>query len=88
MPGRRALLAGSAALIAGGPVSARAGTRDQCADGKATWVPSEDLVRELPRVMRIAGVPGAAIAVVDRGQLAWSRSFGVKNILTRDPVRK
>ena len=88
MPGRRALLAGSAALIAGGPVSARAGTRDQCADGKATWVPSEELVRELPRVMRIAGVPGAAIAVVDRGQLAWSRSFGVKNILTRDPVRE
>ncbi len=36
--------------------------------------------------MRIAGVPGAAIAVVDRGKLAWSRSFGVKNILTRDPV--
>lgn len=38
--------------------------------------------------MRIAGVPGAAIAVIDRGKLAWSRSFGVKNILTRDPVRE
>lgn len=38
--------------------------------------------------MRIAGVPGAAIAVVDRGKLAWSGSFGVKNVLTRDPVRE
>lgn len=38
--------------------------------------------------MRIAGVPGIAIAVVDRGRLAWSRGFGVKNILTRDPVRE
>ncbi|MGQ3400499.1 serine hydrolase domain-containing protein [Sphingopyxis sp. BE235] len=38
--------------------------------------------------MRIAGVPGVAVAVVDRGRLAWSRSFGVKNILTRDPVRE
>ena len=38
--------------------------------------------------MRIAGVPGAAIAVIDRGKLAWSRGFGVKNILTRDPVRE
>lgn len=37
--------------------------------------------------MRIAGVPGVAIAVVDGGRFAWSRSFGVKNILTRDPVR-
>lgn len=36
--------------------------------------------------MQIAGVPGVAIAVVERGQLAWSKSFGVKNILTRDPV--
>lgn len=37
--------------------------------------------------MRIAGVPGASIAVVDRGKLAWSGGFGVKNMLTRDPVR-
>ena len=88
MLGRRALLVGSAALIASGPVSvrARAGTRH--ADDNAAWIPSEALVYELPRLMRIAGVPGVAIAVVDRGRLAWSRSFGVKNVLTRDPVRE
>ncbi len=50
-------------------------------------MPSEQLVRDIPRFMRVAGVPGVAIAVVDRGRLAWSRGFGVRNILTRDPVR-
>lgn len=86
MFGRRTLLAGSATLIAGGAVSARAGTR--CSDGKASWIPSADQLRELPRLMRIAGVPGVAIAVIDRAKLAWSGSFGVKNMLTRDPVRE
>lgn len=82
--GRRALLFGFSALIVGSAASARAGQRP---DSSATWIPPEELVRDLPRLMHIAGVPGAAIAVADRGKLAWSRSFGVKNILTRDPVR-
>jgi CubicO group peptidase (beta-lactamase class C family) len=82
MLGRRALLAGSAALIAGTAVS-RAGTPP----ARAGWIPSAEQLRELPRLMRIAGVPGVAIAVVDRARLAWSGSFGVKNMLTRDPVR-
>jgi len=82
------LLAGSAALIAGGAASAWARTAAPSVGGKRGWIPSGELVRDLPRFMRIAGVPGIAIAVVDRGALAWSRSFGVKNILTRDPVRE
>lgn len=86
--GRRALLVGSAALIASGSASARAGTPPLCPDGNASWIPSANLVRDLPRLMRIAGVPGIAIAVVDRKGLAWSGGFGVKNILTRDPVRE
>jgi CubicO group peptidase (beta-lactamase class C family) len=85
---RRTLLFGSAALIASGPVSARAFTIARCPeDGDAAWIPSEELLQDLPRLMRIAGVPGAAVAVVDRGRLAWSGAFGVKNILTGDPVR-
>ena len=84
--GRRTLLTGSAALIAGGAVPARAATPPSCPGGDAAWVPSEALVAKLPRLMRIAGVPGVAIAVVDQGRLAWNRSFGVKNILIRDPV--
>lgn len=82
------MLIGSAALIAGGAAPARARAVTQCLDDKADWIPPDNLVRDLPRLMRIAGVPGAAIAVVDRGKLMWSRSFGVKNILTRDPVRE
>lgn len=84
--GRRALLAGSAALIGGGATSAAARTEAECRDENANWIPSGDLVRTLPRLMQIAGVPGAAIAVADRGALVWSRGFGVKNILIRDPV--
>ncbi len=57
MLGRRALLAGSAALIAGGSVPARALASAQCPDGNTAWIPSEDLLRDLPRVMRIAGYP-------------------------------
>src|SRR5512144_986750 len=86
MLGRRAVLAGSAALAAGGAAPARAVAAARCPDGKAAWIPSEELLGDLPRLMRVAGVPGAAIAVVDGGKLAWSRSFGVKNILTGDPV--
>lgn len=86
--GRRALLAGCAALIAGGATSARARTGARCSESNSGWIPSENLVQELPRLMRIAGVPGTAIAVVDRGRLAWSKSFGVKNALTHDPVRE
>lgn len=86
MLGRRALLGSSAALMAGGAVASRAPAAAQCADRNASWIPSDELVQELPHLMQIAGVPGVAIAVVERGQLAWSKSFGVKNILTRDPV--
>ena len=86
--GRRAVLTGAAALIAGGQAAAGTdGGPPRCSSGNAAWIPSDDLVRDLPRLMRIAGVPGVAIAVVDRGTLAWSRGFGVKNILTRDPVQ-
>lgn len=88
MLGRRAMLSGSAAFIASGSAFARARTGVQRSGDSTAWIPSEELVRELPRLMRVAGVPGAAIAVVDRGKLAWSRTFGVKNILTRDPVQE
>ncbi len=88
MIGRRALLAGSTALTLGGAASARAGTDPECRSDSAGWIPSEELLRDLPRDMRIAGVPGVAIAVVEGGKPVWNRSFGVKNILIRDPVRE
>lgn len=84
---RRALLAGSAAMMASGAAFARALDTARFPGGKSSWIPSEDMVRDIPRLMRIAGVPGLTIAVADRARLAWSKSFGVKNILTGDPVR-
>lgn len=86
MPGRRTLLGGFAALIAGSAMPARAQASAPDTNGKPSWIPPDGLIEALPRLMRIAGVPGVAIAVVDRGTPAWSGSFGVKNILTRDPV--
>lgn len=86
MPGRRTLLGGCAALIAGSAMPVRAQAPAPDANRKPNWIPPDDLIEALPRLMRIAGVPGVAIAVVDRGMPVWSGSFGVKNILTRDPV--
>lgn len=92
MLSRRSMLVGSTALMTGfstgGLASARFGTDTRSPDEDAGWIPSQELVQQLPRMMRTAGVPGVGIAVVDRGKLAWSRSFGVKNILTGDAVRE
>lgn len=46
-------------------------------DPDADWLPSEELLQDLPRQMRALGVPGVGIAVVEQGRLAWSRGFGV-----------
>lgn len=86
--GRRSLLAGSTALVAAAAAPAQAHAQDSRANGNAAWIPSEALLRDLPRDMRVAGVPGVAIAVVDGGKPVWTRSFGVTNMLTRDPVRE
>jgi len=53
---------------------------------RRSWIPSDDFLRDLPRLMRVAAVPGLAIAVIENGRLAWTRGFGVKNSLTGDPV--
>lgn len=79
---RRALLmlGGALTVAAAGPGWAAVGPP------RRSWIPSDDFLRDLPRLMRVAGVPGLAIAVIENGQLAWTRGFGVKNSLTGDPV--
>ena len=39
------------------------------------WQPSADLLRNLPRLLELASVPGLAVAVVDGGRV-WTRGFG------------
>ncbi len=55
-------------------------------DPDADWIPSQELLRDLPRQMQALGVPGIAIAVVEDGRLAWSRGFGVANAERGTPV--
>jgi CubicO group peptidase (beta-lactamase class C family) len=39
------------------------------------WQPSADLLRNLPRLLELASVPGLGMAVVDAGRV-WTRGFG------------
>ena len=55
-------------------------------DAEADWIPGDDFLRELPRQMQALGVPGIGIAVVEAGQLAWSRGFGVRDAQGPAPV--
>ena len=57
-----------------------------CRKRSGAWIPSHDFLAELPRIMEAFAVPGVAIAVVDEGEVVWSRPFGVTNALTRTPV--
>jgi CubicO group peptidase (beta-lactamase class C family) len=42
--------------------------------------------RRMPGLMRETKVPGAAIAVVSNGRIAWQRAFGTKDAASREPV--
>lgn len=80
---RRTVLSGAAASSAMSLAPARLlATRP----ARREWVPSPAVLARLPVLMRVAGVPGASVAVGARDQVVWSGSFGVKNVETRDPV--
>lgn len=75
----------SAAALAGGSIglpslSIVSPTADR------PWIPPDDFLAELPRLMRLASVPGVAIAVVENGAVHWTRSVGVANTTTGAPV--
>jgi CubicO group peptidase (beta-lactamase class C family) len=84
-PDRRRFLALSAAAGAAGlaPLAALAGT---CGTSPAPWIPSDEFLAELPRIMQAFAVPGVGVAVVEDGEVVWSRPFGVTHALTRTPV--
>jgi len=50
------------------------------------WIPSDAFLATLPEWMRAFGVPGVAIAVVEQGELAWHRGFGVADVESGAPV--
>ena len=82
---RRELLAASLGLsaLAAGSRTLRAAPR---CNPDAEWVPAPELLQDLPRQMQALGVPGLGMAVVEHGQLAWSREFGLANVALGTPV--
>lgn len=53
------------------------------ARGAAVWGPSTALLRDLPRLLELAMVPGVAVSVIERGK-TWQAGFG---LASRDPER-
>lgn len=85
LPSRRRFLAATAALCVAGAVPwPRANAAPCSPDGP--WIPGDDFLAELPRLMQAFAVPGVGIAVVEDGALAWSRVFGVGNVETAAPL--
>ena len=55
-------------------------------DDAANWIPSDAFLVDLPRLMQALRVPAIGMAVVERGEVVWSRNLGVLNAETRTPV--
>ena len=51
-----------------------------------TEVTVPQLERDIPELMKQAGVPGLAIAVIRGGKTTWLRGFGMKEVKTGQPV--
>ena len=82
---RRRLLAGGVGVAALAALPMRARAAPRC-DRDADWIPSDAFLEDLPRQMQALGVPGLGIAVVEAGELAWSRGFGVADAARGTPV--
>lgn len=55
-------------------------------DDAANWIPPDAFLADLPRLMQALRVPAIGMAVVERGEVVWSRSLGMLNAETRAPV--
>jgi CubicO group peptidase (beta-lactamase class C family) len=49
-------------------------------------VPSSQLQKDIPDLMRQADIPGLSVATVRNGKLGWRHNFGVKNAKSNEPV--
>lgn len=81
-----------AACVATCPISATASSANPAgvSDVTITQVHVDKAVAALDGIatdlMRKTGVPGMAIAVVERGKIAYAKGFGVRDIRTKKPV--
>jgi len=82
---RRRLLASGLGLATAALLPRRAWPAPKV-DPDADWIPSPELLQDLPRQMQALGVPGMGIAVVEAGKLAWSRGFGLADVERGIPI--
>ena len=89
---RRFLKRGAAAALCLAPLS-RAGAQQAARPRAASLdagVPAPKLIADLrgfiPDLMKHHGVPGLSAAVVREGRVVWSEGFGVRSVLTKEPV--
>jgi len=61
-------------------------SRAAACDDSAGWIPPDAFLDDLPRLMRALRVPAIGLAVVERGEVVWSRNFGVTHALAGTPV--
>ncbi|MCR6664205.1 MAG: beta-lactamase family protein [Luteimonas sp.] len=50
------------------------------------WVPMDDFLADLPRLMQALGVPGVGIAVVEAGAPSWSQVYGLADAAQGTPA--
>ncbi|MFL5403107.1 MAG: serine hydrolase domain-containing protein [Gemmatimonadales bacterium] len=73
---RRHFVWGSAGLVVAATRTGRAWPAQAAlVEAGPRWLPNPDLLRNLPRLLELASVPGLGIAVVDGGK-TWIRGFG------------
>ena len=90
-PDRGAFLATSAQALVSGIACAHLGC------GRETMRPDAthrtgfdrlivDLEHRIPNTLRDTAVPGCSIALIRKGEVAWSRGFGVADVASNVPV--
>ena len=58
----------------------------QAAEENQSWIPTADTEQQIVEWMEQLSVPGASIAVVENGEVAWHQHFGFSNIEDHVPV--
>jgi CubicO group peptidase (beta-lactamase class C family) len=85
--GRRHILAaGAAAGVAtalGGPPAGATTRRDR----NGPWIPPEEFLADLPRLMEVVSLPGLTMATVEGGKVVWTRAVGLMNVEAKAPMQ-